>query len=149
MGKRGRPPIPTAILKARGSWRAKIRPGEPEVDEPMIPTPPDWLTDANALECWNRLRPLLGWMRKTDENLFARYSEAWGRYHERLAQMKDAIEIDEIESLDARLAKLNEQMIRMESQIGLTPSARSSIRVDDKPKNKTKIRLIQGQRKKA
>ena len=31
MGARGTKPTPTAILEARGSWRAKVRTGEPKV----------------------------------------------------------------------------------------------------------------------
>lgn len=144
MGKKGPTKTPTAILKARGSWRAKTREAEPEVKEPLAIPPPAWLTNDDAVECWHRLRPLLGWMRATDTNIFARYCETWGRYRQRCHELAGAVVKDQKESLDARIAKLAELLLRMEAQIGLTPSARSGIRVDEKPKNNKKIELLQG-----
>lgn len=146
MGKRGPAPTPSAIKRARGSWRGKLNPDEPEVSEPMVEQPPAWLISDDARDCWFRVRPLLSWMRKTDENLFARYCERWGVYRERECELRMAVERDEKESLDARIAKLNEQLIRMEAQMGLTPSARTGIKVEDKPRPSVRVRLIQGQR---
>lgn len=57
MGKRGPPPTPTAILEARGSWRAKGRKGEPEV-EVKEPPCPGWLPKEAKAE-WKRIVPIL------------------------------------------------------------------------------------------
>lgn len=149
MGKRGRPKTPTPILIARQSWRAKTRTGEPEVKEPIPVPPPEWLTNDDAVECWNRLRPLLGWVRLTDGNIFARYCETWGVYRQRCMERAGAVMMDHKESLDARIAKLAELLLRMEAQIGLTPSARANVRVEEKPKDSKKIQLLQGKRKEA
>lgn len=149
MGKRGPTKTPTAIIKARGSWRAKTRDAEPEVAEPLVELPPAWLTNDDALECWHRLRPLLGWMRATDTNIFARYCDTWGRYRQRCIELAGAVVTEQKESLDARVAKLAELLLRMEAQIGLTPSARTGVKVDEKPRDNKKIRLIQGAKKEA
>lgn len=146
MGKRGPAKTPTPLMIARGSWRAKTRDAEPEVTEPLVESPPAWLTNADALECWHRLRPLLGWMRATDTNIFARYCETWGVYRERCVER--ALPGADHESLDPRVAKLAELLLRMEAQIGLTPSARTGVKVDEKPRDNKKIRLIQGNKRK-
>jgi len=147
MGKRGPAPTPTKILEARVSWRAKERTAEPEVTAPMIESPPAWLTNEDALECWNHYRPLLGWLRATDRNIFTRYCEMWGIYRERCAERAAAVAREQKESLDARCAKLAEILLRIEAQIGLTPSARTGIKVDEKPRNNNKIRLLQGKKR--
>lgn len=149
MGKRGPAPVPNAIKKARGSWRGNVNPAEPEVKEPLAIPPPEWLTNEDAVECWNRLRPLLGWVRFTDGNIFARYCETWGRYRQRCRELAGAVVTEQKESLDARIAKLAELLLRMEAQIGLTPSARANVRVEEKPKDSKKIQLLQGKRKEA
>jgi len=50
-------PTPTATLALRGSWRAKVRKGEP-VPDPTEIVAPDYLSEA-ALGQWDRLAPLL------------------------------------------------------------------------------------------
>lgn len=149
-GKRGPAATPTAILKARGSWRSKTRTAEPEVTAPMIESPPAWLTNADALECWNHYRPLLGWLRATDRNIFTRYCEQWGFYRERCEERNAAkLKGDEelVASIGVQCAKLAEILLRIEAQIGLTPSARTGIKVDEKPRNNNKIRLLQGKKR--
>ena len=58
MGKRGPRPEPRTISLAKGSWRAKKRPGEPtEVSGPM--TSPEWLTGTVALAVWKATESVL------------------------------------------------------------------------------------------
>jgi phage terminase small subunit len=57
MGRRGPPRTPTALLKLRGSWRAKTRQDEPQ-PPPGLPVCPDWLNPEEAAE-WQRLVALL------------------------------------------------------------------------------------------
>jgi P27 family predicted phage terminase small subunit len=53
----GPPPTPSEVLRARGSWRAKTRKGEP-TDEVAVPTCPDHL-DGEAKAEWKRLAKFL------------------------------------------------------------------------------------------
>lgn len=61
MGRRGPKPTPTAILEARGSWRAKERRAAGEVEPPLLtaaPRPPQGL-DRRGRDMWKRLAPQL------------------------------------------------------------------------------------------
>lgn len=61
MGRRGPKPTPTAILEARGSWRAKARKDAGEVEPPLLkepPRPPPGL-DRRGREMWKRITPRL------------------------------------------------------------------------------------------
>lgn len=129
MGRRGTKPMPTALLEAAGSWRAKTREGEPE-PEPLEHAAPGNLA-GEALRVWNDLRPRLTWLGATDRNTLARYCIASAKFAEVQA-------LDPINGTDAefsRFTKLCEVLLRMEVQLGMTPSARTSIRVE--PKKKT------------
>lgn len=59
MGKRGPQPTPTNILDARGSWRAKERTGEPQL-EVVKPDPTDLIPlSGKAKKWWDELSSLL------------------------------------------------------------------------------------------
>jgi P27 family predicted phage terminase small subunit len=46
MGKRGPKPMPTPILRLRGSWRAETRENEPQVPAGAV-APPPWVREAD------------------------------------------------------------------------------------------------------
>ena len=57
MAKRGRKPKPHSLKVLGGT--DKGAPPEVQLPEPDDGTPPNWLTDADALEAWDRLYELL------------------------------------------------------------------------------------------
>lgn len=76
----GPAPTPTETLKARGSWRAKAREGEP-VSDGEKPDRPENVTGEAAAE-WDRLIVRLETMRlldSADRGLLAAYCWAWAR----------------------------------------------------------------------
>lgn len=83
MGTRGPAPTPTATLEARGSWRAKARPGEPR--PPVVrPTCPQWLSTEAKAE-WRRKVKLLeqmGALAEIDGSMLAAFCESWAEYVE-------------------------------------------------------------------
>ena len=60
MGKRGPKPTPTAVLKLRGSWRANLREGEPEMKNEDVPCP-SWVR-AEARQYWPDVCEMLAGM---------------------------------------------------------------------------------------
>lgn len=126
MGKRGPQPQPTAVLARRGSWRAKIRVGEPRPSGEIKPAP-DWL-DGDAAEMWDFLLPQLtatGVMTRIDWATLARYCEMWSQW---LVCRADPERFD-------RYMRLNGDLLKIEREFGMTPSSRSSIKVDPPAEN--------------
>lgn len=129
----GPPPTPTSLLKARGSWRANVREGEPE-PTPWVSDAPDFLTDS-ARTTWDLLSAQLGIMGVlggTDRNLLARYCTKWAEWLEVQAGIADGthslLTPDGDMTGAAMLSlKLGEQLTKLESQLGLTPAARASL----------------------
>jgi P27 family predicted phage terminase small subunit len=83
MGARGPLPTPTVVLAARGSRRARFRPGEPRL-EARAPQAPSWLS-AEARAVWDALvGPLeeAGIITVIDGHLLARYCDVWVRWRE-------------------------------------------------------------------
>lgn len=119
MGKRGPKPMPTAVLKLRGSRWAN-RPSEPIPPQKKV-VPPRWLTDAGR-EVWRQVAPLCIAMRTltaADVQRFARYCNAQGRYQ----SDPDSYSVADFASLTASLAKY-------EAQFGLGASDRANIKID-------------------
>ena len=138
MGARGPAPTPTAILAARGSWRAAARKGEPK---PKIGTPvcPRWLSD-EARKIWRRLVPLLvpsGVLTVVDGGALARYCDTWVRWHKATEALdKDGdVLVRRDGSMEASpyvaiYRNLSDMLSRHESQFGLTPAARARLVVE-------------------
>lgn len=141
MGQRGPQPTPTPILEARGSWRAKTRDGEPEVTG--IPLCPDWLSD-DAKQAWNRLIPMLtsaGIIGEVDENALTRYCQTFALWQicakftaehgmtypvrNVAGKVTDFKEFAQV----GRASRLSDQLLRIEQNFGMTPSARASLSV--------------------
>jgi len=144
MGKRGKPKTPTAILKARGSWRGETREGEPEPGGQ--PDPPAWLSDrASAL--WAEAVPKLtgiGVATCVDSNALARYVtmlDQWMACTEFIADHGMTYEDPRDDTLKeyphvSRASRLSDQLLKIEQQYGMTASARASLATDTgrKPK---------------
>ena len=142
MGSRGPSPTPTKILALRESWRAKRNPAEPRPPTGR-PRRPRWL-DSYAKAAWRQIVPQLermGVLTRIDANALSRYCVLWGRWRkaEEFLQergecylAKDAA--GQVIGLkpypQARMAsQLAEQLLRLEQQFGMTPSARARIEV--------------------
>ena len=156
MGRRGKPPVPTAILKARGSWIAKTRTGEPEqdIDAPDCPT---WLSDS-AKEVWYQIVPQLIAMRvlsRIDGVDLARYCDAfviWRRAseflntHDLVYPMKDGK--GNVTGLapypqNGLYDSYHRILLGLEDRFGLTPSARTRIQIAKKDHQTGDLRLRQ------
>ena len=141
MGSRGPQPTPTKILKMRGSWRAKINPDEPQ-PQAKKPTRPKWL-NAEAVKVWvNLTRKLfrMGVLTDVDGNALARYCMLFARWrtceeflekHGQTRVVKDdsgkAVDIKTFPQVTIA-GSLADQLLRLEQQFGLTPSARARLR---------------------
>lgn len=145
MGSRGPAPVPTAILSARGSWRAKTRPGEPK-PAMKAPTCPRRLGKPQR-QVWRQLIGILsgmGVLAETDRFAIERYCDLL--VQSRLAAdalAKDGLlcahtdvkgnTYDELSPWFAAQMKLATALDKLDQSFGLTPSARTRIVVDVKP----------------
>jgi P27 family predicted phage terminase small subunit len=141
MGRRGPRPTPTALLKARGTYRAD-RARKNEVKGPSgIPRCPAGL-DKAAKKSWNHLIPMLmrmGVLSRADRNAIIRYCTDWSRWNrlqQFLAKNGECYPIKDgngnIKSLapfpHATTAnKLSLLLTKFEQEFGMTPSARTRI----------------------
>jgi len=134
----------------RGSWRSKRNPSEPRT-EPGRPRCPRWL-DREAKAAWKHLVPQLdrmGVLTKLDRNALARYCQLWSRWRraeEFLCDQGDTHLVKDaagqVKGVRAypqvRIAnQLAEQLLRLEAQFGMTPSARSRIEVPELARDET------------
>ena len=139
MGRRGTKPTPTQILEARGSWQAKHRkPYDPTPDD-ECPEEPGWFEEAVSAEYQKLVGGLarMGILGVVDENVLARYCAVWIRYVElEKALARDGLYIlddDGRKILNPAIDKINslcDKLLRMEQQLGMTPSARAGIAID-------------------
>ena len=128
---RGRKPVPSAILKARGSWRGNPkRAGSGRQNEPLPdrtrPTRPRTMS-ADAKRVWAELAPQLddiGVLTRIDGRALERYCELFAKW--RLAMRTPGT--DQL----GWLLKLNDALMKLEREFGLTPSSRT--RINAKPK---------------
>lgn len=147
MGKRGPRPTPTAVLKLRGSWRAKNNPDEPRAEgEPEKPA--DLSEEAGKV--WDRVVPLLLEMRvlgTIDGNLVVRYCNLTVRLREcddKVAKVGSVIAVEGkfVVSPWMKLSlQLAQELRRLEGELGMSPSARTRIRVErEQKRNKVMVR---------
>lgn len=138
MGERGPRPLPTEVLRLRGSPRADLNRFEPKP-----PTRPEWLSE-EAAQAWDEVVPMLDQMKvlsRIDGNALARYVELWVEWRTALAfvrkhgstyPIKDGN--GKIKALGqfpqvASVHKLSLALSRLECEFGMTPSARTRISV--------------------
>lgn len=137
MGK-GRKPTPTNILKLRGSWRAKTRPNEPTPEVTKVEAPE--FLGAREREIFDKMAEKLfdlGVLTEIDAGALTRYATILVRWMDAARQMAEgvathiAIKDDEgkVKSFMPTppymvFNKSNEQLMKLESEFGLTPAAR-------------------------
>ena len=143
MGRRGPRPTPTAILKARGSWRAKTRKDEPQ-PAASIPDPPDWLAPV-ARAFWDQLVPelaALGLLTRVDGFALARYCQFAAEWLEALKFLQQyghhlvhknqegQVHAIVLHPQNTQLVKLDGTLRKLEAEFGLTPSARARLTIE-------------------
>ena len=144
MGLRGPRPTPSAILKARGTYRADR--ARHEVKGPRgVPRCPAGL-DKRAKQCWGQLLPMLesmGVLSRIDRNAIIRYCIDWSRWHQAdqfLAKngmvypIKDGNGKTKCVAAFPQVAivsKLGQSLMKFEQEFGMTPSARMRIDCSD------------------
>lgn len=135
---RGPKPKPTALKKAAGNpGKRPLNPAEARPD-PSRPNAPRWLGQAAKRE-WKRVASRLhqaGLLTYIDRSLLAAYCQAYGRWVEAELQLKTQplVVISDKGNLYqnpwvgvARAAMTD--MIKIAAEFGMSPSARSRIRV--------------------
>lgn len=91
MARTGRPPIPTAIKKLKGTYREHRAPGpEPEPDSDR-PSCPRWLTPY-AKTAWRYYAPILheqGTLTKADRDILVVFCEALALFREATEKLQE------------------------------------------------------------
>lgn len=136
MGKRGPAPTPTAILDARGSWRAKIREGEPTLPT-AEPDRPAFLK-GEALREWKRTLPLLAQMRvltEADRATLAVYCKLWGEFVEfqgrcdkLLAKLDADADFPNYPQVFALRNSSVDRMMKEAAKLGFSPADRARLK---------------------
>lgn len=128
MGARGPKPTPTAILENRGSWLAKTRKGEP-VAEQVKPSNPVWLDNEDAKAKFEELASslsALGVLQSTDADTLARYCFWHGKF---IYLVRTGQDMSDLCKVEVNLQKLG-------SSLGLSPADRTRVSIIEKPKEK-------------
>ena len=144
MGRRGPRPLPTEILRLRGSTLVTKRRITREITRtPAVPSCPRWL-DNGAKAAWRQLVPELdglGILANVDRNALTRYCRLWSRWRkmEKLIEERGETypirnETGEVKYLAqfphvSIASGLAQQLTRLEQEFGMTPSARARIQV--------------------
>jgi P27 family predicted phage terminase small subunit len=141
MGERGPRPAPTALKVLRGERKDRINRDEPKPPEGR-PACPRWLAD-EAKVVWRRLAPQLYARGKLltdwDREQFAVYCEAWARWKENVVALRgESTVIEGHRGMVANprirsIAAAEATMKGLAREFGLTPSARSGIKVGGEP----------------
>lgn len=135
MAGRGPAPTPTAILEARGSWRAgeRKKAGEPEYDG-TVGDCPATLT-GEAAEEWRRIMPLItasGVAKPPDRQALIAYCELWADF----ISARDAFsEVEKSKDRDihtyakamATKRAAAAEFLKAAQQFGLTPASRARV----------------------
>lgn len=157
MGSRGPAPLPNRLLELRGSNRAGRRGTEPEPDRTKKPKCPTWLPKKCRAHFRRLVRQLfaMGVVAEIDVEALARYARLVQRYHDaeewieehgssyivRGRPMKDdegkpvpdsgpIIAVKTFPQVREARA-LADQLLKLEREYGLTPSARARLATDD------------------
>lgn len=145
-GRRGPAKTPTAILKLRGSWRGDVRQDEPQpIAE--IPRKPKDLT-GEAGEAWKVLTPKLQAMKvlgTIDRNALTRYCLLWVQWKDAADFLKKNGLVRVVKNRKGKITgcvawphvgildKLSIQLLRLEKEFGMTPSARAGMTISAPP----------------
>jgi len=147
---RGRHHVPTAILKARGTVKAKYRNEEEPVVETHLPDCPKWMS-LHAKKEWAYLAPKLydiSVLTEIDKGALAILCQSWADYVEAAEQMagkgkKLIVTPNGLRQKHPYENIKNEAFSRwfkMAQEFGLTPAARTKIHVNVEQKNKTSLK---------
>jgi len=140
MGKRGPAPIPTAILKSRGSWRANERKKEPQIAADKI-EPPAWITKKGA-EYWEEIAALLkpaGVLQNSDMPALGLLVESITRYLRYRDIFADKFKNNPVMIVEGKVVenpmanlveKAHTNLVKMFKEFGMTPSSRAGIEVE-------------------
>ena len=135
----GRPPLPTHIKLVKGTARPhRLNPDEPKPPL-VVPEPPSHLSEQEKAKFTSTAEMLVrrGVMTELDAGALARYAVVWCRWVDAEAEIKKRGPVVKTTSdniiQNPFLAVANKCMVQMaqiESEFGLTPSARSRIRME-------------------
>jgi P27 family predicted phage terminase small subunit len=138
MGRRGPAPKPTSLRLLHGDRKDRINTAEPRPRN-MPPERPGWLS-ALAAEEWDRIAPdlvAMGTVRAVDATALAAYCEAVARLRSALGAVAGhGLIVTDVDGIPHRnpaaaMARDASNEIRLWArEFGLTPSARSPLRVD-------------------
>jgi len=139
---RGRPKKPTALAIIQGNpGKRKLNdaePAPPGVDR--LPPPPSHLSQI-AMDKWDDMGPVLlgmGCLTRSDLDVFETYCTVYGMLHEMDAASRvdwqsaddPADALKGVIAAQRRAEPLRNQFIRIACELGMTPAARTKIRVD-------------------
>ena len=133
-------PTPTAILAARGSWRAQTRANEPTPDVVTDYDAPDDLT-GKARDVWDAMVPQLVASRiltVADRPAFSRYCRLFAAWDDAMT----AVEGNATRARVLTLAKLDEMLRKLEAKLGLTPADRVGLAAEPPPSSNGKARFF-------
>jgi len=136
---RGRKPKPTEKKKLEGNpGKRKVNDKEPKPNV-VIPPPPDHL-DGPALEEWHRITAELKTLRiitAIDRAVLVAYCQAWGDYVKACGEVEKEGEVLFSDKGNAYQnpwmgikTSAMDRMLRISSEFGMTPSARSRLKVE-------------------
>lgn len=148
---RGRKPKPTGLKVVAGTDRADRRNDQEPRFNPEIPTPPPFLSDEAKVE-WGRVCDVLfqaGVLAKTDRAALGAYCQAYGRWQQAEAALSLMAARDNVtrglmikttngnavqNPLVGTANKAMADMVRFAAEFGMTPSARSRIKAEERGK---------------
>ena len=153
----GPTPKPTAILKLHGSAQAKLRKKEPQPTKTK-PKCPVWIRE-QAKDHWREIAKELdhmGVLTRIDRDTLMGYCQLWAKWKAcelHLMEYGFSFETTDTngnliwrERPESALAtRLVDQLLKLQIQFGMTPSARTRIQVDGKkqePKDEGKERFF-------
>ena len=144
MGERGPTPRPTALKVLHGEKKSRINRSEPQPRPLPVPDAPDWMSD-EAKELWASLMPdleAMGTLKISDWPALASLCETWARFKRvivlaaksppiyKRGEDGDGQPIFVKNPLYAQARDATSELRGMLREFGLTPSARSGLKVD-------------------
>lgn len=146
MGRRGPKPAPTALKILRGERADRINGQEPAPPAGPV-SAPEWL-QGDGLVAWNQIAPQLlatGVLTVVDADALARYCALLVQWRKHLGIVERGgdvlvirdeagkVRYTQVAPSASLVNKYGAALLRLEAEFGMTPAARSSIRVGEKP----------------
>jgi P27 family predicted phage terminase small subunit len=151
---RGRKPKPTEVKRRAGNpGKRKLNDAEPQFTAAIATQPPPFLATA-AKEVWAVLAVELersGVLKAVDLGTLAMYCQAYARWKDAEAAIASAGILTtndkgvEIVNPAVRVSDMSvKQMVRLASELGITPASRSKVKADAPAKGKSLAELLSG-----